>query len=125
MGRVSDAIKAPPNFISEIFYLSLAVNHTGQQKIVNNFEELARQYEDIRRHLEVLQGDQSWQGVCVHTTIYTIAKRDFVSSRLPSRLVPRQQSMLARYEVQLVLLVPSLTAAVGGARQDICSATRI
>ncbi|KAI0770227.1 ubiquitin elongating factor core-domain-containing protein [Fomes fomentarius] len=60
--KENEATTTPPNFISEIFYLSLAVNHTGQQKIVNNFEELARQYEDIRRHLEVLQGDQSWQG---------------------------------------------------------------
>ncbi|KAI0712081.1 ubiquitin elongating factor core-domain-containing protein [Earliella scabrosa] len=56
------ATTAPPNFISEIFYLTLAANHIGQQKIVNNMEELARQYEDIRRHLDAIQNDQSWRG---------------------------------------------------------------
>ena len=68
-----DVVKAPPNFISEIFYLSLAINHIGQQKIVNNIEELARQYDDIRRHLEALEGDQSWRGVrCGHISLFPI-----------------------------------------------------
>ncbi|KAI0699306.1 ubiquitin elongating factor core-domain-containing protein [Cerioporus squamosus] len=58
--KENEATTAPPNFISEIFYLTLAANHLGQQKIVNNLEELGRQYDDIRRHLEVLQSDQSW-----------------------------------------------------------------
>ena len=53
----------PPNFISDIFYLTLAANHIGQLKLVNNIEELLRQYDDVRRHLEVLQSDQSWRGV--------------------------------------------------------------
>lgn len=53
---------APPNFITEIFYLTLAASHIGQQKIVNNVEELSRQYDEIRRHLETLNGDQSWRG---------------------------------------------------------------
>ncbi|CDO71427.1 hypothetical protein BN946_scf184909.g21 [Trametes cinnabarina] len=52
----------PPNFITEIFYLTLAASHIGQQKIVNNLEELSRQYDEIRRHLETLNGDQSWRG---------------------------------------------------------------
>ena len=60
---MTDSTTAPPNFISEIFYLTLAANHIGQQKIVNNMEELARQYEDIRRHLDAIQNDQSWRGV--------------------------------------------------------------
>ncbi len=54
---------APPNFISDVFYLTLAANHIGQMKLVNNVEDLNRQYDDVRRHLEVLQSDQSWRGV--------------------------------------------------------------
>ena len=54
---------AAPNFISDIFYLTLAANHIGQQKIVDNVEDLGRQYDDIRRHLEVLNSDQTWRGV--------------------------------------------------------------
>ncbi|KAL1950354.1 hypothetical protein VTO73DRAFT_5478 [Trametes versicolor] len=53
---------APPNFITEIFYLTLAASHIGQQKIVNVVEELGKQYDEIRRHLELLNGDQSWRG---------------------------------------------------------------
>ncbi|KAI0333659.1 ubiquitin conjugation factor E4 [Cubamyces sp. BRFM 1775] len=53
---------APPNFITEIFYITLAASHVGQQKIVNVVEELQRQYDEIRRHVEMLNGDQSWRG---------------------------------------------------------------
>ncbi|KAI0823925.1 ubiquitin conjugation factor E4 [Trametes gibbosa] len=53
---------APPNFITEIFYLALAASHIGQQKIVNVLEDLGRQYDEIRRHVELLEGDQSWRG---------------------------------------------------------------
>ncbi|KAI0365724.1 ubiquitin conjugation factor E4 [Pilatotrama ljubarskyi] len=53
---------SPPNFITEIFYLTLAASHIGQQKIVNTVEELARQYDEIRRHLDTLNADQSWRG---------------------------------------------------------------
>ncbi|KAI0670862.1 ubiquitin conjugation factor E4 [Trametes maxima] len=53
---------ASPNFITEIFYLTLAVSHIGQQKIVNNIEEIWKQQDDLRRHLDVLNSDQSWRG---------------------------------------------------------------
>ncbi|KAI0755049.1 ubiquitin elongating factor core-domain-containing protein [Daedaleopsis nitida] len=56
------ATTAPPNFISDIYYLTLAANHIGQQKIVNSIEHLAREYDDIRRHIEAIQGDNSWRG---------------------------------------------------------------
>ncbi|KAI1793388.1 ubiquitin elongating factor core-domain-containing protein [Ganoderma leucocontextum] len=60
--KQNESAPAPPNFISDIFYLALAVNHIGQMKLVNNVEDLGRQYDDIRRHLDVLQSDQSWRG---------------------------------------------------------------
>ncbi|KAH9947558.1 ubiquitin elongating factor core-domain-containing protein [Amylocystis lapponica] len=53
---------APPNFISDIFYITLAMNHYGYQKTISTFEELARQYDDMSRHLEMLNGDGSWRG---------------------------------------------------------------
>ncbi len=55
----------PPNFITEIFYLTLAASHIGQQKIVNVMEGLGKQYDELRRHLELLNGDQSWRGVSI------------------------------------------------------------
>ncbi|KAH9841644.1 ubiquitin elongating factor core-domain-containing protein [Rhodofomes roseus] len=56
------AAAAPPNFISDIFYLTLATNHYGYQKTISTFEDLARQYDEMNRHLEVLEGDGSWRG---------------------------------------------------------------
>ncbi|KAI0769012.1 ubiquitin conjugation factor E4 [Trametes elegans] len=53
---------APPNFITEIFYLTLAASHIGQHKIVNNLEELARQYDEVRRQIENVTADQTWRG---------------------------------------------------------------
>ena len=54
---------APPNFISEIFYLTLAMNHYGYQKTISVVEELAKQYDELVRHMEVVEGDGSWRGV--------------------------------------------------------------
>ncbi|KAI0789740.1 ubiquitin elongating factor core-domain-containing protein [Abortiporus biennis] len=51
-----------PNFISDIFYLTLTLNHYGYQKTISSFEELSRQYDDMERHLEMLEGDGSWRG---------------------------------------------------------------
>lgn len=53
----------PPNFITEIFYLTMAMNHYGYQKTISSFEELPRQLDDISRHREQLEGDGSWQQV--------------------------------------------------------------
>ncbi|EMD39878.1 hypothetical protein CERSUDRAFT_63413 [Gelatoporia subvermispora B] len=50
-----------PNFISDIYYLTLAMNHYGYQKTVDSFEDLAKQYDEMSRHLEMLQGDGSWR----------------------------------------------------------------
>lgn len=57
---------APPNFISEIFYLTLAMNHYGYQKTISIYEDLMKQYDDMQRHLEMLEGDGSWRGVSCH-----------------------------------------------------------
>ncbi|OCH84192.1 ubiquitin conjugation factor E4 [Obba rivulosa] len=57
-----DPHASPPNFISDIYYLTLAMNHYGYQKTIDNFEELAKQYDEMNRHLEMLQGDGSWRG---------------------------------------------------------------
>lgn len=56
-------ILAPPNFISDIFYITLAMSHYGYNKTITMFEDLARQRDDMTRQLEQLQGDGSWQSV--------------------------------------------------------------
>ncbi|EPQ54429.1 hypothetical protein GLOTRDRAFT_139020 [Gloeophyllum trabeum ATCC 11539] len=52
----------PPNFISDIFYLALAMNHYGYQRTIQWYDDLAKHIDDLQRHLDMLQGDTSWQG---------------------------------------------------------------
>ena len=54
---------APPNFISDIFYLSLAVMHYGLCKTMDNFEEQSKHLDELKRHLKTIEGDRSWEGV--------------------------------------------------------------
>ncbi|PFH54088.1 hypothetical protein AMATHDRAFT_136414 [Amanita thiersii Skay4041] len=49
-----------PNFISEIFFLTVAMCHLGYLKTTQTYNNLARLLEDIQRHLDWLQGDGSW-----------------------------------------------------------------
>lgn len=62
---------APPNFISDIFYLTVAISHFGYLRTISNFEELGKHIEDLQRHLDMLNGDGSWMGVSPdHMPIY-------------------------------------------------------
>ncbi|KDQ62323.1 hypothetical protein JAAARDRAFT_149126 [Jaapia argillacea MUCL 33604] len=51
-----------PNFISDIFYLTIAMNHYGYQKTVDTYEDLAKHTDELQRHLDMLNGDGSWMG---------------------------------------------------------------
>ncbi|KZV65315.1 hypothetical protein PENSPDRAFT_614272 [Peniophora sp. CONT] len=53
---------APPNFISDIFYLTLAVMHYGLCKTMDNFEETSKHLDELKRHLKTIEGDRSWEG---------------------------------------------------------------
>lgn len=59
-------VAAPPNFISDIYYLTLALNHYGYQKTISTFEDLSRQHDEMQRHLDMLTGDGSWRGVSIY-----------------------------------------------------------
>lgn len=39
------------------------MSHYGYLKTIGTFNGLARQLDDLQRHLEFLTGDQSWMGV--------------------------------------------------------------
>ncbi|THH20082.1 hypothetical protein EW146_g1184 [Bondarzewia mesenterica] len=53
---------APSNFISDIFYLALAMNHYGYQKTLQTFDEYSKQIDEDQRHLTTITGDRSWEG---------------------------------------------------------------
>lgn len=56
----------PPNFISDIFYLTLAIGHYGLQKTIQTFEDLSKEHDEVRRHLDNITADNTWMGVSVH-----------------------------------------------------------
>lgn len=53
----------PPNFISNVFFLCIAMAHYGYLKTVDTYNGTHKHLEDIKRHLNYLEGDRSWQGV--------------------------------------------------------------
>lgn len=53
----------PPNFISEVFFLTLALNHYGYQKTINSFEDLGKHLNEMQTQLDMLEGDGSWRNV--------------------------------------------------------------
>lgn len=56
-------LAVPQNFISDIFYLTLAMNHRGYMKTISNYEEMQKEHSELQRHVEMLEGDGSWRGV--------------------------------------------------------------
>lgn len=56
----------PPNFISDIFYLTLAIGHYGLQKTIRTFEDLSKEHDEVRRHLDNITADNTWMGVSGH-----------------------------------------------------------
>ncbi len=57
------ASASPPNFISDIFYLAIAMSHYGYQRTIQSYTGLGKTTEDMQRHLDYLNGDGSWMGV--------------------------------------------------------------
>ncbi|EGN98229.1 hypothetical protein SERLA73DRAFT_109617 [Serpula lacrymans var. lacrymans S7.3] len=51
-----------PNFISDIFYLSLALSHYGYLKTIQTYEDFAKHVDELQRHLDMISGDGSWMG---------------------------------------------------------------
>jgi ubiquitin conjugation factor E4 B len=56
-------VAAPPNFISDIFYLNIAMSHYGYLRTIQTYTDLQKHMDDIQRHLDYLNGDGSWMGV--------------------------------------------------------------
>ncbi|KAJ3503365.1 hypothetical protein NLJ89_g8468 [Agrocybe chaxingu] len=52
----------PPNFISNIFYLTIAMSHYGILKTIDSYNNLGKHVEDLQRHIDMLNGDGTWMG---------------------------------------------------------------
>ncbi|KAI0259835.1 ubiquitin elongating factor core-domain-containing protein [Gloeopeniophorella convolvens] len=53
---------SPPNFISDIFYLALATGHYGLQKTIQTFDDLSKELDEVKKHLDNITADNSWIG---------------------------------------------------------------
>ncbi|KAG5648373.1 hypothetical protein DXG03_004945 [Asterophora parasitica] len=57
------SLNAPePNFISEVFYLTIATSHYGYLKTIQTYNDLAKHVSDMQRHLDMINGDGAWMG---------------------------------------------------------------
>jgi ubiquitin conjugation factor E4 B len=54
-------------FISDIFYLTIAMSHYGYLKTIQSYTNLSKHLDDLQRHSEMLNGDGSWMGVSWHS----------------------------------------------------------
>jgi len=58
-----------PNFISNIFYLTIAMSHYGYLRTIQSYNDLGKRVDELQRHLDMLNGDGSWMGVCVSSSM--------------------------------------------------------
>ncbi|CAK5270237.1 unnamed protein product [Mycena citricolor] len=57
-----DPSGAAQNFISDIFYLTVAMSHYGILHTISTYRDLNRPYDDMQRHLDMLSADNSGMG---------------------------------------------------------------
>ncbi|KAJ7672776.1 ubiquitin elongating factor core-domain-containing protein [Mycena rosella] len=51
-----------PNFVSNIFYLAVAMSHYGILHTISTYSDLAKHLDEMQRHVDMLNGDGSWMG---------------------------------------------------------------
>ncbi|KAJ6508731.1 ubiquitin elongating factor core-domain-containing protein [Mycena sanguinolenta] len=51
-----DPTAPTPNFVSNIFYLAVAMSHYGILRTISAYNDLAKHLDDMQRHLDMLQG---------------------------------------------------------------------
>ncbi|KAF7365174.1 U-box domain-containing protein [Mycena venus] len=55
-----DASAPAPNFVSNIFYLAVAMSHYGMLRTISAYNDLVKYLDNMQQHLDILQGDGSW-----------------------------------------------------------------
>ncbi|KAH8989635.1 ubiquitin elongating factor core-domain-containing protein [Lactarius hatsudake] len=65
----------PPNFISDIFYLALATGHYGLQKAIQTWDDLNKEQDEVRRHLDNITADNTWMGTPIQARVEAAIKQ--------------------------------------------------
>ena len=64
----------PTNFISDVFFLTIAMAHYGYLKTIDTYNNTHKQMDEIKRHLQMLQGDGSWMGTPIQARVEAAIK---------------------------------------------------
>ncbi|KAI9620094.1 hypothetical protein KEM48_008369 [Puccinia striiformis f. sp. tritici PST-130] len=84
----------PVNFISEIFFLNVAIFRLGILTIAKNWNTKAREIEDMKKELDRAQADRRWDG-----TPHEAARK--ASLEKFKKEISDHESRLVAYEVQM------------------------
>ncbi|KDQ11048.1 hypothetical protein BOTBODRAFT_35587 [Botryobasidium botryosum FD-172 SS1] len=84
-----------PNFISDIFFLASAYNHYGLVRTISTHDDLAKHVDEIQRHLETVEQDNSWVGTPMQ------AQAERVIERIKKQRSDLHSEIFA-YQVQLL-----------------------
>lgn len=89
-----DPLAPEPNFVTNIFYITIAMSHYGYLKTLQSYSNLSTHLDYLQRHLDMIHGDGSWMGTPSQIIVQTAL----------SRVKGEQAKSLSRhlaYEVQL------------------------
>lgn len=62
----------PPNFITEIFFLTVAFDHYGLVRTIQEHAELRKELDHMQRQLDMFNADTTWQGVSAPNVVMFI-----------------------------------------------------
>jgi hypothetical protein len=80
----------PPNFITEVFYLTMAVNHYALMRAFQFEEQVQKVIQNRQTMLEAFDADNSWQGVSDELSLGRIT-RLCPPPRHPARLSSKRR----------------------------------
>ncbi|KXN88270.1 Ubiquitin conjugation factor E4 [Leucoagaricus sp. SymC.cos] len=91
----SDSNAPTPNFISNIFYLCIAMGHYGYLKTIDSYNQLSRHVDDMQRYLESIEQERSWVGTPQQSRMeMAIRLRKLELDKLRSHLHAYQAALL-------------------------------
>ncbi|KAF8517435.1 ubiquitin elongating factor core-domain-containing protein [Hysterangium stoloniferum] len=89
---VDDAMPSsdPPNFITEVFFITVALNHYGLVRTTQEYDQLGKELDQMQRYLDTIYADTTWPG----------AQFDARIQAAKNEMAKVHQSLFA-YQVQL------------------------
>ncbi|KAF7288510.1 U-box domain-containing protein [Mycena chlorophos] len=84
-----------PNFVSNVFYLTIAMSHYGILRTISTYTDFGKHIDELQRHLDMINADTSWQGTPFQ------AQGEAAVNRVKTELAKIRMQQLS-YEAQLL-----------------------